>query len=304
MKKSFKLVILVVLVLSIGVFAFTGCSSTPYQKFLNTNWDKDYKEVATYDYTFEKGETKVTGTLTTTIYQISEKNGTFKVGSKEFSGEKSGTYYKYELAIDNGDYVKAEVFFKSETNRIYMPQASYMERKDNGKVQSLELVYSADTVKATSKVNDVVTTTTQKVAKKNLVFDNAELHAVARTLNFTQNGTLSFETPIYSNGEVYVKSIAMGKTTTVKHNVEPKKDGEVKDKTYEFINEGKEFTAAVVLLTINEKPSGLPQTIQVASGEVKIGGKTFNQPVIKIEEGNKEKGKSTYVLKNIVKEDL
>lgn len=304
MKKSMKLVLLVILVLSVGVFAFAGCSSTPYQKFLNTNWDKEKKEVATYDYTFEKGEEKIKGTLTTTIYQITEKNGNFTIGSKEYKDQKSGTYYKYELSVENGDYVKAEVFFKSETNRIYMPKASYMERKDGDKVQSVMLVYSGENCSVTV-VNDGATTTqSEKVSKNGLVFDNAELHAVARTLNFSQNGTLSFQTPIYSNGEVFVKTVAMGATSTTKHNVKPKDENAEMDKTYAFINEGNEFSAVIVLLTINEKPSGLPQTVQVAKGTLKIGGESFTQPVIRIEEGNKEKGKSTYVLTNIVKEAI
>lgn len=302
MKKSMKLVLLVVLVLSVGVFAFAGCSNTPYQKFLNTNWDKEKKEVATYDYTFEKGEQKIKGTLTTTIYQITEKNGDFTIGTKEYKGQKNGTYYQYELSVENGDYVKAKVFFKSETNRIYMPQASFVERKENGKIQTVQLVYSGENCSVTVVSDGATTTKSEKVSKNGLVFDNAELHAVARTLNFTQKGTLAFQTPIYSNGEVYVKNMAMGATSTLKYNVKPKDENAEMDKTYAFINEGNEFSAVVVLMTINEKPSGLPQTVQVANGTFKIGGESFTQPIIRIEEGNKEKGKSTYVLTNVVKE--
>lgn len=306
MKKTLRIAALFVLVITIGLFALTGCSSTPYYKYLNTNWDKTKKETATYSYSYTKnGQEELTGVLTTSIYPVLEKNNDFSIGGKTFSDAVGGNIYEYKLEVSNGDYLIGKVYFKSESVRVFMPVASYTERLENSVKSTTLIEYDGNTCKATVQTGDgAVNTFTGELQKNGQVFDNVSLHAIARTLNFSQSGTLSFQTPICPEGEFYVRNVAMGVTTSVTFN-KAAEEGKEPDTTFSFINDGKEFGAKVLVLTINDKPAGIAQTIYVANSTYTAGGEdAFTQPVVKIVEGNNEKGKSTYTLTSIVKVEI
>lgn len=302
MKKTIKTLSLLVMVILIGVVGLTGCSATPFSSYLNTVWDKDNptKEIATYRYEYKKGDTAVNGTLTTIVYAITDKNNNFTIGGKEFTNADKGNYYEYTLEVNNGDRIFGQVYFKGTGTRPFMPVASFTERFIDGKTQTMLVNYSND--KCTATVNNNGTTANYEVGynKNTIILDNIELHAIARTLNFSQQGTLSFSTPIFTGNGITTRALAMAGVADASHNV----NGDNPDTTFSFINEGKEFKSKTVVLTINEKPAGLPQTISVCNGTVKINGVEFKQPIIKIVEGNDEKGKSTYTLTDMKKETI
>lgn len=301
MKKSIKYVTIIAVVAVVLLLTLTGCSQTPYDQYLNIKWDKTAKskEVATYSYTYEKtGQETLTGTLTTTIYEA--KDHTFNIGSKEFADVKDGTFYEYELNVSNGDRLYGSAYFKGYHNQFFRPVEVYSERKIDGKTSSFQTTYSSNSLKTIYTENGVSKTLNCNFNKKGLVFDNVQLHAIARTLNFGQNGQLAFETPIFENGSLYAKKVAMGGTSRINYNV-ANKDNEITDKTFEFVNNGEKFGAVIVVLTINEKPAGIPQRIVVADKPYSINGTTFDQAVLRIEEGNKDKGLSTYVLTGMEK---
>lgn len=300
MKKSIKFVTIIAVVAVILLLTLTGCSNTPYDKYLNIKWDKENKEVATYNYIYEQtGKDTLNGTLTTTIYEA--KGQTFKIGTKDFSDIKEGTYYEYNLVVNNGDSIFGQIYFKGYNNQFFRPVESYTKRIIGASTTEIQSSYSKNKCTTVYTNNGVVENLTTEFNKKGIIFDNIQLHAIARTLNFSQNGQLAFETPIFEKDSLYAKKVAMGPAQRLNYNIHNKDTDELIDKTYEFINEGKQFGAVAVILTINEKPAGIPQRIVVADKAYSINGTTFDQPVIRIEEGTKEKGLSTYVLSNMVK---
>lgn len=300
MKKSIKFVTITAIVAVILLLTLTGCSTTPYDKYLNIKWDKSAKEVATYNYTYEQtGKDTINGKLTTTIFEA--KGQTFKIGNQEFTDIKDGAYYEYKLEVENGDTVFGQVYFKGYQNQFFRPIASYSKKVVGSNVTETQTTYSHDKCTTVFTNNGKVETLSTNINKKGIVFDNIQLHAIARTLNFSQNGQLAFQTPIYEKDSLYAKNVAMGAAQRLNYNIHNKEDNVLVDKTYEFINEGKEFGAVAVILTINEKPAGIPQRIVVADKAYSINGTTFDQPIIRIEEGEKSKGLSTYVLTDMVK---
>ena len=109
------------------------------------------------------------------------------------------------------------------------------------------------------------------INNRTLVFDNVELQAIARTLNFTQNGSLTFQSAI-TNDTTKIKNIQMGATKVFTVNT-AKEEGKEPDYKFDFISKDSStagFNAVLVLLRANDVPSGLPQTMLVANGEVMV----------------------------------
>lgn len=295
MKKSIKTILIMSLVAITLLFSLTGCNNTPYFKHLNTNWTEE-KETAIYDYKFEKGETVKTGTLTTTIYKIAD-GGSKLVGGKEFTDLKGASYFEYDLVCGE-DITHGEVCFRGTKKQPFMPIASSYYQKVGEDIRSTYIEYQDKKCIVTNNGEKTELDTNGNA----LIFDNVQMQAIARTLNFTKQGTIQYQSPIYNN-TVALKNVTIGATVPARVNT-AKEEGKEPDFKFDFLTaeDGTTgFDAVLVLARATDVPAGLPQTMLVANGNVVANGKTFAQPVLKITEGNEEKGLSTYTLTSLSK---
>ena len=305
MKKSLKIIAVTAILAVVMLFSLSGCTQTPYDKYLNTVWHSGQVEKAEYDYTYTLNEQELKGTLITKIFDATNKS--FKINQTQYTDCKKGNYYEYKLTCQNDshlDIVHAEVYFDAYAGQNFRPVHSYTYFDTKDGITQIELKYSTKKVTATVTTNGDVKTYTADL-KSSLVYDNVELQAIARTLNFNQKGTLAFFTPIYESNKIYPKQTAMGALTEAPFNKKDENGKYISEvNNFSHLNGGNEFTAVGCLIQSNEKPSGLPQTLLVAKGKIEINGQLFNQPVIQITEGIEGKGLSVYTLQNMYLEEF
>ena len=310
MKKSYKIIAVVAVLAVVMLLTLTGCSQTPYEKYLSTNWDSNKVERFTYDVEYKKDDTTLTGTLVTNIFKVN-KDIKFTINETVYNNAdnkvESGTYFEYTLTVDNNGYndtVKAKVYFDAYNNQNFRPRHSFVSRDFKDLKETMELTYSNKSVNATIITNGVETTYSADLGKS-MVYDNTQLYAIARSLYFGQNGQLGFKTPVVESSTIYPKTVAMGLTAKTKGNVK-NSEGVVSDDTFIKVNSGDEFNAGIAIVTSNEKPAGLPTSLLVVDGTVTFNGGAdkFTQPIIQITEGNGKVFSLNAIISNMEKIDF
>ena len=312
MKKSFKIIALTAVLAVVMLFSLSGCSQTRYDIYLANNWDENKVEISTYDVKYVINETETKGTLTTKIFRVN-KDRKFKVNNEEYVGVNNASYFEYTLEMDNSDKIHSEVLFESYANQNFRPRHSFVTSTVDSKTSTLEIKYTDKEATLTSVVNGETTTVTTNVNKA-VIYDNAQMIAMGRTLYFGQNGQLSFKVPSFhpENDKFELENGALGIISQTKANVKTEEQTEPEDKTFIKVNSGNVFEFGIAIATKNTVPAGLPISLTIAKGNVTFDGQKnssgndilYNQPIIRITEGNSKFYTFDAIVTNLQKVDF
>ena len=248
-----KLIIAVLMILSL--FLFSACS-TAEETFIEPFWN-NYEE-----FTFNAYENdKIIGTMTITIKKLYDETADFSSDKKVENA--TGSIVNFNLDLNNGDYVKSRVLFKTNFIPIYSERSFKNGDREVFQTQSYDGKHCNYTIDENGNKRE------GKIKVKNLHTDNEMLYTVIRASRL--------ENPKYSGITIQTPIIQEGKASNISC---------IKQANSDVINDFNEKATCYVVSVNKSNGKGSPIKIKYATENITVNGLEIKKAPVQIIEGS------------------